>query len=435
MIRMKCSFNTVVVLLALIAVVPVAAFALDIGVARVDITPPWQQMKVQLGGYGDREGKPAEGVHDPVTATAIVLKDGQKKVALVGADMLFIPASLKQEVLKRIAGTGLDSGSLFMSAAHDHSGVEGMAMNRNNVFNNKHIGVFTDDLLLFNADKIAECIRGACSTFVPARVSVARTNLPGLNRNRRGDSVVDDELTVAEFESADGKVLAVLANWTAHPTILGGNNMLISGEWPGYMQRYVSAHVKDQPVVLYTNGAEGNQSVASAQGATAFDRVQNYGERIGKEVVNLLDKAQATDPQFDFVLTEIDLPPQKVSATFKLTAGAEYGISETEIEQMAGKLFPSRAPIGVVRIGDLALMYVPGEPIAEIGLAMKKAARDLGFKYAAVVGLSNDLIGYILTPEEYRQGGYEAAVSFYGEELGPFLVAEMTNLVANEIGK
>jgi hypothetical protein len=75
------------------------------------------------------------------------------------------------------------------------------------------------------------------------------------------------------------------------------------------------------------------------------------------------------------------------------------------------------------------LMHVPGEPIAELGLAMKQAARDRGFAYPAVVALTNDLIGYILTTEEYRQGGYEAAVSFYGENLGPFVMQEVTKLI------
>jgi len=412
--------------------------ALEIGASCVDITPPWQEMKVQLGGYGDREGKPAEGLHDPIAATAIVLRDGDKKVALVASDILFVPSSLKEEVLNRIAGTGLDAGSLFMSAAHNHSGNEGFAMSRRNVFNNKYIGVFTEELLLFTADRIAACVNRACNNFTPGRVSVARRKLPGLNRNRRGDPVVDDELIVAKFETMDGKAIAVLVNWTAHPTILGASNMLISGEWPGYMQRYVTARTEGNPVVLYTNGAEGDQSVAGAHGATPFERVENYGERIGKEVVDLLDETQPTGSDFDFILEEVNLPPRQVSFAFRQSAGDEYKLTPEEIEAAAKGLFPARAPFGVVRIGDLLLMYIPGEPIAELGLAMKAAARGSGFAYPAVVALSNDLIGYILTAEEYRQGGYETAVSFYGETLGQFVVQEITKLigaVAERAGK
>jgi neutral ceramidase len=423
---------------ALIVVASAAVSALEIGASRVDITPPWQKMKVQLGGYGDREGKPAEGVHDPLSATAIVLREGEKKVALVACDILFVPSSLKEEVLNRIAGTGLDAGSLFMSAAHNHSGHEGFAMARRNVFNNKYIGIFTEDLLLFTADKLAACVNEACGNLAEGRVSVARRELPGLNRNRRGDPLVDDELMVAKFETMDGAVKAVLVNWTAHPTILGAKNMLISGEWPGYMQRYISANVEGNPVVLYTNGAEGDQSVAGAQGATPFERVENYGVRIGQEVVDLLGETKPTGSDLDFVLEEVDLPPRQVSFAFKQSAGDEYKLTPEEIEAAAKGLFPARAPFGVVRIGDLVLMYIPGEPIAELGLAMKEVSGNRGFAYPAVVALSNDLIGYILTTDEYREGGYEPAVSFYGDMLGPFVMQEVTKLVdaiAKKAGK
>lgn len=422
-------------IIACIIVIPWTACALEIGVSSVDLTPPWREMKVQLGGYGDREGKPAEGVHDPLQATAIVLRDGEKQVALLASDILFVPPSLKEEVLSRIADTGLDGGSLFMSAAHNHAGHEGFAMSRRNVYNNKYIGVFTEDLLLWTADRLAECVKEACSGFVAARVSVAGRKLTGLNRNRRGDALVDDELVVVKFETMDGKTVGVLVNWTAHPTILGAKNMLISGEWPGYMQRYVSGHVEGNPVVLYTNGPEGDQSVAGAQGATAFERVQNYGETIGEKVVDLLDETEPTGSDFDFVLKELELPERVISAAFKYSAGQEYKLTEEEIEAATKGLFPSQAPLGAVRIGDILLMYIPGEPIAAVGLAMEKAARESGFRYPAVVSLGNDLIGYILTPEEYRQGGYESAVSFYGESLGPLLVGETAKLVESLASK
>jgi len=416
-------------ILACVILMPTTASALEIGVSSVDLTPPWSEMKVQLGGYGDREGKPAEGVHDPLQAAAIVLRDGQKQVALVTSDILSVPASLKEEVLSRVAETGLDERSVFMSAAHNHSGHEGFAMDRRNVFNNKYIGVFTEDLLLWTADRLAECVKEACGSFVEGRVSVARRNLTGLNRNRRGDPVTDSELMVVKFETTEGKALAVLVNWTAHPTILGPDNMLISGEWPGYMQRYVSAHVEGNPVVLYTNGPEGDQSVAGAQGGTHFERVQNYGERIGKEVVDLLGEARPTGLDLDFVLKNVNLPERVISPAFKYTAGREYKLTEEEIEAATKGLFPSLAPLGAVRIGDMLLICIPGEPIAAVGLAIEEAARNMGFEYPAVVALTNDSVGYILTPEEYRQGGYEAAVSFYGENLGPLLVGETAKLV------
>ena len=35
------------------------------GAGKASITPPVETVPTQLGGYGDRDGKPATGVHDP----------------------------------------------------------------------------------------------------------------------------------------------------------------------------------------------------------------------------------------------------------------------------------------------------------------------------------------------------------------------------------
>ena len=37
--------------------------------------------------------------------------------------------------------------------------------------------------------------------------------------------------------AAQGKPLAVLVNFTAHPTFMSGEDMLFSGDWPGHLQR------------------------------------------------------------------------------------------------------------------------------------------------------------------------------------------------------
>ena len=38
-------------------------------------------------------------------------------------------------------------------------------------------------------------------------------------------------------------------------------------------------------------------------------------------------------------------------------------------------------------------------------------------------GLADQWISYMLPAEEYRRGGYESSVSFYGETLGDTMVA------------
>jgi hypothetical protein len=59
------------------------AEALEVGVAGCDITPDVTGHAVPLAGYGARKGQPATGVHDPLHAKVLFLREGQKSMALV----------------------------------------------------------------------------------------------------------------------------------------------------------------------------------------------------------------------------------------------------------------------------------------------------------------------------------------------------------------
>jgi neutral ceramidase len=84
---------------------------------------------------------------------------------------------------------------------------------------------------------------------------------------------------------------------------------------------------------------------------------------------------------------------------------------------------PATCEVSFIRVGGLLLMGVPCEPTASIGLAAKAAAAAAGAKTAGIVALTNGWIGYVLTPEQYKAGKYEATMSFYGDQGGEKILA------------
>jgi neutral ceramidase len=78
--------------------------------------------------------------------------------------------------------------------------------------------------------------------------------------------------------------------------------------------------------------------------------------------------------------------------------------------------------IQAVRIGDLAIVGIPGEPTSVLGNQIKAAGLKMGFKTVLVCSHVNGWMGYVLDPADYDQGEYEATLSFYGREEGPKLV-------------
>ena len=89
------------------------------GFSKVDITPP---VGVWLSGYASRN-KPSEGISDKLYAKALVLDDGQNKIAIVSADLLWFPLEITAEI-REIAKKkiGIPESNVLVCATHTHFG-------------------------------------------------------------------------------------------------------------------------------------------------------------------------------------------------------------------------------------------------------------------------------------------------------------------------
>jgi len=405
---------------------PIASAAtLEAGIATGNITPDTSELHVPLGGYGERMNAAAEGVHDNTMVKALILKDGGKKFALVTVDILGIVRPLRDAVLERIGDTGITSDNLMMSASHTHASVEMNALHSGNIFGIPNIGIYDEKLLTFTADRIAEAIIAANENFVPIRVGTDSRDVPGLSRNRRGDPTTDDEVTVTRIDTADGKALAVFVNFTAHPTFMNEKVMHVSAGWPGYLQREVEAFVGGGAVCMFSNGAQGDIGPAGGHGPSPYARAESHGRSLAIQVLDLVDGIEtASEVEFDFAMHTLELPPRTVPPALLESAGPEYGIDESNAQILINALVPESSYLGVLKLGDLVAVSIPGELFSILGLEVKASLSSAGAKHPIIVGLGNEWISYMMPPEEFDQGGYEPGVSFYGETLGPKVVRQ-----------
>jgi hypothetical protein len=395
------------------------------GVGVANITPDTTEYHVPLGGYGERQNRPAVGVHDYAMAKAIILKQGDQKFCLVTTDLLGIVRSLREEVLGRISDLDITSDNLMLTASHCHASTEMNAMYRNNVFNNPAIGIFDEALLMFTADQIAMAIRRADKDYQPVRVGVASKMVEGLNRNRRDDPIVDRELTVARFDKEDGTPLVIFVNWTAHPTYMSANVMHVSAGWPGYLQREVEGFSPAGTLCMYTNGAEGDISPAGGEGPSEFARAEDYGRKLAKHVLELSEAITTASVPMKFAMHTLELPDRVPPPALLDSAGPEYGLTEDNIKALVNTMSPESSYLGVLQLGDLLALAVPGEMTSSLGVQVKETLQAAGAQRPIIVGLGNEWISYILPTEEYHQGGYEPGVSFYGDQLGPVVTEQV----------
>lgn len=401
------------------------AAELSAGVARVDITPPLE-LNAPLGGYGERMNRPAEGVHDRIFAKALVLSDGKQKFALLTADIVGFPPLVKPALIESLVADGWKKDQLMLLASHSHTSIEMNAINTANTFQVPQIGIFNQRVYEWLMPRLAQVVRDAEKNLVPVTVGTTSIELTGWNRNRRGGKVVDPELTVTRIDKLDGKPLAALVNFTAHPTFMNGEDMLFSGDWPGHLQRTVESLLGDGVTAMYYNGAEGDQAPQARpdSGESRWERAERYGRDVGVMAYRAWEKVKPKrDVPFASHLEVVPLPERTWHPDFKKTGGDEYGLDEKLLTEMLPKMFPAEAELVSVRIGDLVIVGIPGEMAAELGIEIKNAAEQhTGAKHATIGGLADAWLSYILPEAEYTRGGYETSVSFYGPKLGETLV-------------
>ena len=258
------------------------------------------------------------------------------------------------------------------------------------------------------AEKLTKLVARARDSKRAAQLAFARKKVPGFSKNRRSpDGPTDPDLSVLFVQEGSGRPMAVLANYTAHGTVLSDKNYLVSGDWPGAFQRALEEELST--IVLFTNGAQGDIAPRAPGGRDDFERSDALGRALAQEAANLVRGIANTreDVTLTYVERGVDLP----SPTLPVVV-------------------PKKTVLGVLRIDDIRLFCFPGEPIVELGLALKKR-----FPGAWILGLANDHPGYFLTEAEYRKGGYERRMSFYGPKAGPRLAELLEELGEGEHAK
>lgn len=396
-------------------------------VAAIDITPPLS-MNYTLGGYGERMSKPATAVHDPIFAKALVVKKDNTKYAIVTIDILGLPSNFKPDLLKRLVNQGWSAENMMLLPSHSHGSLEMAAINSKNKLNSPPIGIFQPELLEFLLVKLETLIKNADQNYQLVKIGTASQQVEGLNRNRRKDPDVDREMTVTRVDLENGKPLAVLVNWTAHPTFIGGSDMQVSAEWPGYLQTNLQQMIGNNVTAMYYNGAEGDQSPILNASGDAYTKIQIYGKQVAEKAFEIY---KAIKPKvvnkFNYQYKTIVLPEHQAHPSFMKTGGEEYGLNEQTVKVVMNMLAPVKVGIGAVRIGNLVIAGVPGEMTAVLGLQVKNSLKNDGAKCVAIGGLANEWISYFLDKDQYLHGeGYESSVSFFGPELGALMVDKVT---------
>jgi len=370
---------------------------------------------VPLAGFSRRGGEPSSGLHDPVGVRALVVADEATAVALVSCDLLIIDEQLFQAVHERLgADGGWTPDALFIAATHTHSGPGAYGRKFLEKVSMGHFDPAVFDALV---EEIVLTVRRAAEQRQPVRMAWRRADASHLIANRiQADGVTDGELLVCAFYGRAAEPLAVLVNFSAHPTTLGAWNRQLSADYPGVIVRTIEAHWPAATVLFFV-GAVGDQAPIT-QG-DSYARAEWIGAQLAQRAIAVLQ--QPEPPQDVRRLTvrqvEMTLPP----ATLRL--------GHLRVPRWLSRLFvDDDASLSVIAMDDAVWIGVPCDLTASLGQQLKRAARAQGWQ-PMVVGFANDYIGYCISESLYNTDTYEAAMAFNGPHAGEEIVERLERML------
>lgn len=374
----------------LIAGGPLRAGEVRAGVARVEITPP---KGMPLWGYASRRDAPGTGVLDPLHARAVVLAAGKDRWAVVSLDLGRAPTRrIGDSIRRQVKEEGIDH--LFLVASHTHHGPV------------LELESWPDAQKPYVAElerKLVAVVREAAANLAPARLGIASREV-ALNRNRhskRPDRPVDRELIVVRVEQADGKPVAHLVNFAAHPTMHPAKVHQFSADFPGPL----AAHVEKElgGLCLFLQGAAGDLS-ANPGPETGPDK---FGRALGRQVVEMAKgvRCDLADTSVRFREHEFRFANRlDLSNPFLRTAlSAAFFKDLVEFyEREYREGVRPRLTTGLLD-GRIGIVGVSGEFFCGHALALKRRAR---LDHLLFLGYCNDYQQYFPTIEGAAEGGY-----------------------------
>lgn len=401
-----------------------------IAYGEVDITP---HFPVDLAGYGARVN-PSLGMLDPVFATFLIFEEGENKVLLMSFDLLAVSRDLKVRLHPLLQETGFREEEIFLIATHTHSAPATGAV--------PYMGRNHELWLSEVARKIRESIKEALAErrykelkfgSGEAEISLNRRTLEGWLPMRKEEGYVEREIAVLLC----GEV--PLLNFTCHAVCLTEKNRFVSADFPGRTRIYLKYFLNAQ-CVLMANGAAGDQNPVEREiyglektgrslAEATISAVNNAERQRGKGISYLHKKVSfplAEPPSLaeleEFIASKKDgiecvsLPEQIMRRSYIRWAEdtmekVKKGSYEKEVE---GK-------ISLLRLGDIAFLFLPGEVFSEIGEKGRQIMKDKGL-VPFIVGYYDEQVGYIPTASAFQEGGYEVydAYRWYGRP-APFL--------------
>lgn len=408
---------------------------------------------VWLAGFG--QGRAAAGVADDLWARAVVLDQGDVRIAIVALDLVGWFYDDTVAIRQAVQAAGLDVDHVIVHATHQHEGPDTMGQWGPSLTQAGTDRAYMDTIVSTAAQAVGQAVAslqpatlraGAIDTAAPFGTKGTRNTV----RDSRDPVVIDELLYTARLENESGQTIATLVNWGNHPEAVGADNLLITSDFAHYLREGVEQGVGDRAglggTAIFLNGTVGGLMTPLGITVTDVDGVDHSGntfekaEALGELVADLAlqaveASAAAEDPRLSLRSSELFIPVEN----FAFQALFLIGLFERDLYNYDPEddLDEDNRPdiltgIDLLRLGPVAMLTVPGELAPEIAIGGYDGSRvntdedtlidpdnenppdltlapegpylkeTMAAEHAWIIGLGNDEIGYLIPSYDYE---------------------------------
>jgi hypothetical protein len=397
-----------------------------------------------MGGYAGRT-QGFQRIHDHIYVRAIVLSDGTNQAALLAWELVAIPTNVWEELSQRITKElGIPTDNLVLAAVHDHSAPMLSWMFAKRPTPGAPAGA-TSTLRQPSPETIAyttkvendafEAVRQAKANLQPAQFGFG-TGKAYANINRREffpkqgwwwlgynpEGPSDKTVAVLKFTDLSGKPIALFINYPVHCTVMGPDNLAITGDLAGATSRYVEEYYRGKiatrndagwdlgsppkeqvsgegPVAVWTSGAAGDQNPVAMDRGEDFTMVDGLGRILGEESVRVANDITVMSSQASIGSAQrvITCPGRRLEPGDRPRADYKWEDSD-----------PVNIRLSLLKLNDVALAGVSGEVFIHIYQRLK---HESPFNDTIMVTHANGSSGYIPNDDAFDQVSYEITTS------------------------
>jgi len=374
-------------------------------VIKVEITPDNAQM---LLGYQARK---STGVADKLYHRILLLDDGKTRFILASSDICLISPSEYDKVASRLkAAFKIDPKNFWWTATHTHSAPEFGPAGLPGVFmGERYEHKYDEAYAALVGKQLIDGIEKAIQALAPAQLGIG-WGFSQANINRRGryidgktvlgmnpDGPVDRKIGILKLMKQDGGLLATVANYAIHGTVLGSGNLLISGDVQGVVAEYVEEQTGAP--MLFINGAAGNIAPIYSGDPSPQMHLGEFKLMLGNKILEASNRVNAYEKEVRLQTRSIIVEsPRKQGLGWPSDMGRYTRVNKAGVNLV-------RIPVSFLKINEETAIW--GAPLELFCEVSNKVRDNSPFANTLYFGYCNGWLGYMPAEAEMKYGGYE----------------------------